>query len=253
MKTGLVLSGGGARGIAHLGVLQALEELEVKIDVISGTSAGAIVGALYAAGYKPGEILNIITATRFFKTMRPAWAWTGLLSLQGLHDILLSHMPENNFESLHIPVYIAATEIQKGEVEYFSQGALVPAILASCCVPAVFNPVSFRGGIYVDGGVLDNLPVKPVREQCDFVIGSHCNRIGHNFNLRSLRSIIERSLLLAISGNTAGSKARCDVLIDPVDLGNISGFQINKAKKLFESGYEYTIKNFTKSDFVRAV
>src|SRR6187402_977423 len=135
MKVGLVLSGGGARGISHLGVIKALEEFNVKVDFISGTSAGSITGCLYSYGYKPDEIVKMISTTRFAKSIKLAWAWTGLLSLDGLKELFIKFIPENSFEALKIPVTIAATEIKKGKIEYFTTGELIPAILASSCVP----------------------------------------------------------------------------------------------------------------------
>src|SRR5215831_15320961 len=124
MKIGITLSGGGARGIAHIGVLKALEELGVKISIISGTSAGSIVGSLYSYGYKPEEIFSIIQKVSVFKSVKPAWTWTGLLSLDGLGAVLTKHMPENNFEALKLPLTIAATDIKKGETVYFTSGEL---------------------------------------------------------------------------------------------------------------------------------
>ena len=249
MKIGLVLSGGGARGISHVGVLKALEEFGIKVDCIAGTSAGSIVGSLYGYGYSPDEIIDIILHTSFFKTLRPAWALTGLLSLEGLRDVLLAHMPENNFESLKIPMTVAATDIRKGKAEYFSSGELASAVLSSCCVPAVFNPIQFNGNMYVDGGIVDNLPAGAIRNNCDFLIASHCNYINEDFDAKNFRTVIERSLLMAINGNTALSKSMCDVLIEPPAVGRVSGFELGKAKDLFEIGYNYTLQNFTANDF----
>src|SRR5690349_19574790 len=104
MKVGIVFSGGGARGISHLGVLKALEEFHVKIDSISGTSVGALIGAFYAQGYGPEEILNDIITSRFYRSVRPAWRWTGLLSLESLRDVLLKYIPHNDFGALKIPL-----------------------------------------------------------------------------------------------------------------------------------------------------
>ena len=120
MKVGIVLSGGGARGISHLGVLKALEELGVRFDYISGTSVGALIGAFYSQGYSPDEILGIITTSRFYRSVRPAWRWTGLLSLESLRDVLLKYIPHNEFESLRIPLVVAATDISHGKATYFS-------------------------------------------------------------------------------------------------------------------------------------
>jgi NTE family protein len=245
MKIGLVLSGGGARGICHLGVLKALDEAGLKFDHISGTSAGAVVGALYSYGYKPDEILNIIETTSLLKSLRPAWTLTGLLKLDGLRELILKYIPENSFEALKIPVTVAATDIKKGRIEYFATGELVDALLGSCCVPAVFNPVRMYGNIYVDGGVLDNLPVKAIYDKCDFIIGSHCNFITSEFDVKNIRSVIERSLLMAIHGNTTLSKTLCNVLIEPPDAGRFSGFDLGKAREIFDIGYAYTKENFT--------
>lgn len=249
MKKGLVLSGGGARGVCHLGVIKALEEFGVSFDYISGTSAGAVVGALYSYGYSPDEILRIIQATSFFKSLKIAWTWTGLLSFDGLRDVLLKYMPENTFDCLKIPVTLALTEMRKGKVEYVSQGELMTPIQASCSVPAVFKPVQYMGGIYVDGGILDNLPVKAIHDKCDFVVGSHCNFIASEFDIKNFRNVIERSLLMAINGNTMISKTLCNVLIEPPGVGLFSGFDLAKASQIFDIGYQYTKRNFTPDQF----
>ena len=245
MNIGLVLSGGGARGICHLGVIKALEEAGLKFSHISGTSAGAFVGVLYSYGYKPDEILTILESTKLLKSLRPAWTLTGLLKLDGLRELILKYIPENNFEVLKIPVTVAATDIKKGRIEYFGQGNLIDPLLCSCCVPAVFNPVRLNGNIYVDGGILDNLPVKAIRDKCDFIIGSHCNFITSEFDVKNIRSVIERSLLMAIHGNTMLSKTLCNVLIEPPEAGKFSGFDLSKAREIFDIGYRYTKENFT--------
>src|SRR6478736_7585188 len=131
MKIGITLSGGGARGIAHIGVLKALEEMGVEISMISGTSAGSIVGALYARGYKPEEIIAIIQKVSVFRSVKPAWTWTGLLSLEGLKNVFLKYIPENNFDALRMPLTVAATDIERGETVYFSEGELIPCVMAS--------------------------------------------------------------------------------------------------------------------------
>ena len=120
---------------------------------------------------------------------------------------------------------------------------------ASCSVPAVFKPVAYMGGVYVDGGILDNLPAKAIHDKCDFIIGSHCNFISSEFDIKNFRNVIERSLLMAIHGNTMISKTLCNVLIEPPEAGKFSGFDLNKAATLFDIGYEYTKRNFTADQF----
>jgi NTE family protein len=249
MKTGLVLSGGGARGISHLGVLKALEEIEVQIDYISGTSTGALVGALYSYGISPEKILDVIINTRFFSSLRPAWTWTGLVNLDGLRELIMKLIPDNTFEALKIPLTIAVTNLRKGRAEYFTSGELTPAILASCCVPVLFNPVQINGETYVDGGVTDNLPSKSIRDRSDLLIGSHCNFVNSEFDVKNFRSVIERSLLIAINGNTVVSKGLCDILIEPPQLGKASVFDIRNARMFFEMGYDFVITNYTKEHF----
>jgi NTE family protein len=248
-KRGLVLSGGGARGICHLGVLKALNEFGVTFDYIAGTSAGAIVGCMYSYGYPPDDVLRIIRETSFFRSLKLAWTWTGLLSFDGLKELLMRYIPENSFDCLKIPVTLAVTELQKGRVEYVSQGELMTALQASCSVPAVFAPVQYRGGVYVDGGLLDNLPVKAIYDKCDFIVGSHCNFISSRFDIKNVRSVVERSLLMAINGNTMVSRSLCNVFIDPPEVGMYSGFDLGKATEIFEIGYSYTKKNFTPDQF----
>ena len=249
MTTGIALSGGGARGIAHLGVLKALDELGVHLDCISGTSTGALVGALYSYGLSPEKILELIINTRFFSSLRPAWTWTGLVNLDGLRDLILKLIPENSFDALKIPLTITATNLTKGKAEYFTVGPLTPAVLASCCVPVLFNPVHVNGEVYVDGGMTDNLPSKSIRDKCNLLIGSHCNFVSSEFDVKNFRSVIERSLLMAVSGNTTVSKELCDILIEPPGLANISVFDVKNAELLFNVGYEFLIKNYSKLDF----
>lgn len=249
MKIGLTLSGGGARGISHLGVIQALEEFGVKPTVMSGASAGSIVGSLYCYGYSPQEILSYIQSISLYKSVRPAWSLNGLLSLDGLKALLLEKMPENSFSSLKRPFTVVATDLKKGASEYFSEGPVVEPIMASCCIPGIFNPIAFNGSMYVDGGVLDNLPATAIRDKCDFLIGVNCNFIGGDFDAKNLKTVIERSMLMSIGMNIKPSKAMCDVYIEPPGAGAFSGFEIGKAKDLFDIGYEFTKKNFKAEDF----
>jgi NTE family protein len=252
MKTGLVLSGGGARGVAHIGVLKALDELGVVIDCISGTSAGALVGALYAQGHKPDEIVRLIKHVGLFNSVRPAWARTGLLNMDGMKEFLQKNIPVNNFTDLKIPLTVAATDIRKGQIKYFSEGELIPAIVASCSIPGLFNPISFNGNLYVDGGLADNLPVKPIRKQCDFIIGSHCNQISADVDVTNIKLVIERSLLVAIHSNTEISRGMCDVCIEPPRMDRFSSLDLSKVQEIFEFSYRFTIQNFLPHHFQKS-
>lgn len=251
MKIGLVLSGGGARGIVHIGVLKALEEMNIKFSVISGTSAGSIVGALYAYGYTPDQIIEMIKSVSIFKSVRPAWTGAGLLTMDGLVDVLRQYIPENDFKSLKFPLTIAATDIRAGRIHYFTEGELIPAIVSSSSIPGVFKPVSFNGSTYVDGGLLDNLPVKPIKDKCDFIVGLHCNHFSTAFDAKSMKMIIERSLLLAINANTEISRSMCDVFIEPVHMDRFTSYAIGSAQEIFDAGYQFTKANFMPHHFLK--
>ncbi len=246
MKVGLVLSGGGIRGIAHLGVLKAMEEKNIRVSIISATSAGAMIGALYSHGYRPEFILEKIISTRFFKVLKPAWSLQGMLNMDKIGNLLLEFLPENDFSSLKIPLIIAATNLQKGVTEYFDSGELIAPVLCSSCIPVVFNPVKFNENLYIDGGVLNNLPVQPLTSRSDFIIGSHCNPIDDNYQRGGFKTLIERTMLMAINGNVKISKPMCDILIEPPELKKFGGFELSKAKKIFAIGYEAAIESIEK-------
>lgn len=240
MKIGIALSGGGARGIGHLGIIKVLQENGIEFSVISGTSAGALVGSLLASGYEPEEILDIVVKTKIFPSFRPSLSFKGLLKTSYLGDLLNQHLKVKEFEELKIPLIVSATDINLGKSVYFSSGHMIEPIKASCCVPLFFEPVTIDGNTYVDGGILDNLPSEVIKDKCDFLLGCHSNSIRSDFNTRNFKDVIERSLLMAINGNTIKSKELCDFIIEPPEMGNFSGFDLSKAKELYDVGYDYT-------------
>lgn len=240
MKIGLVLSGGGARGIAHLGVIKALQEMGIGFDQIAGTSAGAITGALLAQGYTPDESLKIIESSAFVRHIRPAWNRMGLLRLDTIVDLYKKFIPHNSFEGLQIPLHVVAVDIMAGEQVVFEQGELIRPVLASCCLPGIFEPMLINKRQFVDGGVLNNLPVDVIENKVDFLIGSHCNVLGVNKPIRSMRGVIERSLVLAVQSKTKDRFAKCNVLIEPPQLVQYTTTDISKARELFRIGYQHT-------------
>ena len=167
---GLVLSGGGARGFAHLGVIQALNESGIFPDVISGTSAGAIIGVLYADGHTPGDILKLMEGSSRLDFMRPAMPREGLLQISGIAKILKSSLRSKIFEELKIPLFVTATDLNNGKAVYFSKGEIFDPVIASASVPVIFQPVKIGDVSYVDGGVLDNLPIRPIENKCRILI-----------------------------------------------------------------------------------
>lgn len=243
MSTAIVLSGGGARGFAHIGVLKALEEAGIKIDRVAGTSAGAIVGAFYAYGYTPDETFKALSNTRFTTLFSLAMKWSGLLDIRKAAPRFAEYFPRDDFEALKKPLVIAATDLDRGESVLFNSGPLIQAILASSCLPVVFTPLVVEDRRLVDGGLLQNLPVGCVRDQVESVIAVNCNPIETFSRTLSVKSVFERMMLLAISGNTNANKALADVVIEPAGLGLISGMDLKQAEAIFEVGYQYALEH----------
>jgi NTE family protein len=243
MKIGFALSGGGARGIAHLGVLKALDELGIKPAIFSGVSSGAIASVFYAAGYKPDEIFKLIKELSLYRIVRPALGFGGLLHLDEVEKLYRTHLGENaTFEDLNIPVIICATEINEGVSIYFSTGELISPLIASSAVPILYKPVAYQKKLLCDGGLLNNLPIEPLIQNCDLKVGVHVNPINHNARVTTLRSMIERTAHLAINNNVKMRVHLCDFLIEPPELRYFRLMSFSKADDIFEIGYKHTMQ-----------
>jgi NTE family protein len=240
-RTGVVLSGGGARGFAHLGVLKALNDSGIYPDVISGTSAGALVGVLYADGYSPEKILKIMNTTSKLHYIRPTVPREGLLQISGIERILVENLRAKKFEDLKIPLFVTATDLNNGVAVYFSSGELLKPVIASASIPVLFNPVIINKIHYVDGGVLDNLPIKPIEGNCDFIIGSFVNPTGYEKTVTSLVQIAERTFMLNMSKELDEKAKKFDIFIAPPELKNYKILDPEKAIEVFDIGYRGTI------------
>lgn len=241
MKIGISLSGGGARGIAHLGILQALQEIGVKIDKIIGVSSGSIVGVFYSAGYKPKETLDFIKKSKFLWSMRPTFWKPGLLDMKGLEKLFLKYLPNNSFTNLHIPLIISATNLNTGEEVHFSEGELIQPIMASCAMPFIFSPIQYQDRLLIDGGISNNMPTQPL-EDCDLIIGAYSNPYNPEDSLKSSKSVLERSILLLVKKSVQAELDSCDILLSPMGLSKFSALQFKKADELYKIGYEDTIQ-----------
>lgn len=239
---GIAFSGGGVRGISHLGVLKALQEAGIFPNQVSGSSAGAIVGAMYCQGYSPDEVLKIILETNYFRLIRPAVSWKGLFNLESLAQLLKVYLPEATFSSLKSKLHVAATDIGKGEVIYFNDGALIEPILASCCIPGMFEPIVYQSRYLVDGGVLNNLPVEPLLGKVDILIGVNCNHLPELGKVRNVKNLLERAVMMNMNFNAYSRKPSCDYFIEAKGLGKYGVFDLKKAPNLFQAGYEEALR-----------
>ncbi len=240
MKIGMAFSGGGARGVAHIGLLKAFEEHGVKLDVVSGSSAGAIVSVLYAAGFTSAQMFDFVkqnTLLKFFSLRLPTG---GLVKTTFLEEQLLKMIPHNDLSQLQIPVKIAMTNLSKGEVEIVSTGSLIDAVIPSCSIPIVFPPFIRNDQAYADGGLMMNMPAKILRADCDYLLGSNLIPYAEiaNSELTTIKGIGTRAFELVIHQNSEADVAACDLVIQHYGLRNYTLFDIAKADEIFQIGYQ---------------
>lgn len=243
-KIGLALSGGGALGFAHIGAIQALEEHGVKPDFISGSSMGAIIGAIYCAGYSPAKIMRIIQAEKLYKLdklMSPNlnFKQKGLSSHATLRATLKELIPHDCFDSLEIPFAVCVTNITSGIYEYYySDKGIVEYVVASASIPGVFDPVMIKNTTYVDGGVLNNLPAEILHQKgCDYIIGVDVLPFLP-VEKKSILDITLWSIRLMQHSNTQNGIKYCNWLIESNAIEKYNEFEFDKYKEIYQYGYK---------------
>lgn len=248
MKIGIVLSGGGVRGVAHLGILKAFVNAGIKFSHISGTSAGSIAGAFYAAGIDPEEGLNIFVKTKLLRFVRPAVGSLGLVNIEHTAAILKEYFPHDSIEKLNIPLTIAATNFSEGRLVYFNKGPLIRAIQASSCIPGIFKPIIIDNQMYVDGGVLNNFPVEPLLGQCDYIVGSSCNHLKSVDKIENISSLMKRAGVMSINKDMEQKASFCNVVIEPKGMGEISTFDMKKAETIYWLAHEEALRSIKNNE-----
>ncbi len=235
-----VLSGGGARGVAHLGVLQAFAEVGITPSAISGTSAGALLGAFIACGMSPVEVTSMLREE--WQLHRTRWKVLRgeLLTQRRMGEFLQVHLPFKRFEDLKIPLFASATDLERGGQRIFSSGELIPALLAACAVPVIFPPVRIDGVPYVDGGLSNNLPIEPFADRKGEVIAVYVNPLPPYNTQRSLRRTLDRTFHLSFREMVLRSAKDCHLCIEPPELARYGMFDLSKAEEIQRIGYEYT-------------
>ena len=244
MNIGLVLSGGGIRGVAHIGTLKALEEYDIKITHISGTSAGAIVGSLYAAGHKWQDILEFFKTVPLFSYRRYASNKPGFIDTSKFHKDLIPFFNQDNFDALKLDLYITATNLISGALEIFSAGELIKAILASSAVPGVFSPILMNNSAYIDGGILNNFPVEPLQKKCTKIIGSYVNPLEEITinDIKHSYQVLNRAYNIGFNNQCISKFNLCDFVIYPSKLNKFGIFSMKNIGAIFNIGYEEAVK-----------
>ncbi|MFN3471434.1 MAG: patatin-like phospholipase family protein [Aquificaceae bacterium] len=241
MKVNLVLSGGAARGIAHIGVIKALEEIGFEISAISGVSAGALVAAFYCDGYTPEEMLKIVKSREWLKYLRPTLPRLGLISLKEAEKYLNRMLSTKYVEKAKKRLFIGALDIKSGKTFYFDRGNLVPILLGSCALPGIFEPIRYKEYLLIDGGITNNLPVEPLISMEGILVGVDVNPSEEVEKIRNIFHILVRSFLLAVRSNVDKRKELCHVVIEP-DLLKYSPLSLSKAEEIYKLGYEKTLR-----------
>ena len=269
LKVALVLSGGGAKGYAHLGVLRVLEKENIKIDYITGTSIGALVGTLYSIGYSIDEIEKVLDNLNIESFLESGSDLTGLdldkketlkkysfyinfdnelnYSLpKGLREteelylvvknLLKKYENIKNFDNFPIPLRVVATNLNTGETKSFSEGDIAKILTASMAIPTIFEPVEVNGALYVDGLVSRNLPVEEAYDMgADLVIASDVGTPVVKKDNYNILSVLNQMIAIQSSYITKDSKEKATILISP-DIKNISATDTTKRRDLIKLG-----------------
>lgn len=252
MKIGLALSGGAARGIAHIGVLKYLEERKVKPAVIAGTSAGSIVASLYCAGKTVGEIEQIARKIAWKDLFKLSLPKKGLIDSTRLRDLLEEHLDDITFDELNIPLIINAVDLLAGEEIIIEEGPVAVAVQASCAIPGIFTPVKWEGKLLVDGGLLDNVPASVLGERdLDYIIAVDVGaQIPNSGEPDSIFEIMMRAFDVIQRQRDKPAHEIADIIIKP-ELGDISMWDTGKVDLIIERGYEAARKMLSSADLTR--
>lgn len=245
-KLGFALGSGGARGVAHVGFLQAMEEAGIKPDYISGCSMGSVVGGCYASGLSPAEIRDVILnlKARDILDISPALVTKmSILRSKKMRDLLVEYMGDEKLEELQIPFRCVATELYSGKLHTFKKGSAADAIQASSTMPAVFRPVKKGNKMFVDGGCLCRVPVKTVKDMGAEVVVAVDVLKNAAEPVDEVHNIVSMVLRIFDIMDTNQTKQMmkihgkmCDLYLEP-EMKGMSQYLIKDLDKAYEEGY----------------
>ncbi len=240
LKIGIAFGGGGARGFSHIGVIKALEEAGIKPTMISGTSAGSLVGAVWASG-KTGEEIEKFSETLDAKDIKTSKMFFIPNKATGIENVVKNAMGGDlSFEDLAVPFYCVTTNLVKGEEVVWHSGKVAKCVSASCAAPGFFAPVNIDGENYVDGGLLNNNPCNVLRKKCDIVIGVDINstRGEGTLSTKTLDVVLASYRIMSAYNSKLGVEY-ADVVISP-DMRRFRATKIIDPKAMIEEGYKAT-------------
>jgi NTE family protein len=239
-KVGLALSGGGARGFSHIGVLKVLAENDIPIDFVAGTSAGSFVGGALASGLSADQIFKIGQKVSWFNMTGLSYSPRALLSNAAMGNFIKQHLPVNRFEDLAIPFAAIACDLNTGEeIVLKDKGDLAFAIRSSCAVPGVFTPLEDENGrTLIDGGVIAPVPVSVVREMgADVVIAVDLLACGATFrgSPRTALGMLFQSAMMLLRAASKNQHYHADIVIEP-QIAHLRPDEIRKREEFLALG-----------------
>jgi len=241
-RIALVLGGGAARGFAHVGVIRALEQGRIPIDMVVGTSVGSLIGAIYASDLNSFDLEWTAFALEKDHLLDYGLmtALTGMGTVKGdkLENFVKAKIPVENIEDLKLPYAAVATDLNRGTRVVLRKGSIAKAVRASSAIPGVFQPVEYQDRLLVDGGVVDNIPISVAREMgADIVIAVDIGENVTNFNITNIFDVILQSVYIMFNENTVSRKKDADILITPA-LGNVGVFDFTRKKQVMQAGID---------------
>lgn len=236
-RVGLALGGGFARGIAHIGILKVLEEEDIPIDMVAGTSVGAVIGAVYCSGVSARELEKVASEMRFNRIARYCISRYGLCSTDRLGEMLSKLIQARRFEDLKVPLAVAATDFASGDEVVFRSGPLIDAVRASCAYPGIFLPVNIDGRLLVDGMLAHPVPTTPLRTMgADRVIGVFLNSQWANVNgPRHVLDVIGQCFSIAQSKIWGLKEDSADLVLEP-DVTDFAYDDFSRSAELMRIG-----------------
>ena len=238
---GLVLSGGGAKCMAHLGVIKALQEAGIEAGCVAGTGAGAVAAALYADGCTAEEALTIFKKSQIFKFRGLNWSKPGLMDTEKYLGFIKEYFGDRKFEDLGKEVYVVATDLIHGKIRSFSEGPLAKPLQASCALPFLYSPVVIDGLFYSAGRAIDNFPVEQIKDRSEYILGSyagHFKKVAKE-DLKARRNVMDRVFQISNLYSSRTKMKWCNWVVNPPELNNFGTFTLSKMDEIFEIGYQY--------------
>lgn len=244
-RIALVLGGGAARGFAHVGVIRALEQEKIPVDMVVGTSVGSLIGAIYASDLNSFDLewtaFQLEKDDLFDFGVLTTVTGMGFAKGDKLEAWVKGHIKTANIEQLRLPFAAVATDLNWGQKVVLDKGSLARAIRASAAIPGVFQPVQHQGKILVDGGVVDNIPVSVARARgADLVIAVDISANVGNTNITNLLGVTLQATNIMFALNVEQAKKGADVLITPTGIGDVGMLDFTQKKRCMQAGIDAT-------------